>query len=43
MDPALRRRMGEAAHTRVREQFSADDMVDRTLAVYAELAARRSG
>ena len=43
VDPALRRRMGDAAHARVRSAFSADEMVDRTLAVYAELAARRSG
>ena len=43
VDPALRRRMGDAAHARVRSSFSADDMVERTLAVYADLAARRSG
>jgi glycosyltransferase involved in cell wall biosynthesis len=41
-DPALRRRMGEASHARVRSTFRADEMVERTIEVYAALVERRS-
>ena len=37
-DDALRRRMGEAAASRVREHFSAVRMVERTLELYREVA-----
>ena len=36
-DPALRQRLGEAAAKRAHDTFSLQAMVDRTLAVYAEL------
>ena len=36
-DPALRRRMGEAARARVLAEFTADRMADRTLAVYRDV------
>lgn len=39
-DPALRARMGEAGFARARDQFSADLMVDRTLAAYATVEGR---
>jgi glycosyltransferase involved in cell wall biosynthesis len=43
-DAALRRRLGLAGYRRVREYFSADRMVEETLAVYHEaLAARGFG
>jgi glycosyltransferase involved in cell wall biosynthesis len=35
-DPALRRRLGEAALARVRAEFSVARMVDRTIALYEE-------
>jgi glycosyltransferase involved in cell wall biosynthesis len=35
-DPALRRRMGEAGRRRFEERFTADRMVEATLAVYEE-------
>jgi glycosyltransferase involved in cell wall biosynthesis len=41
-DPALRRRMGEASHARVRSTFRADEMVERTLEVYAALVEPRA-
>ena len=39
-DEALRRRMGAAGEARVRDRFSAERMVQETLAVYARVAAR---
>jgi glycosyltransferase involved in cell wall biosynthesis len=42
-DPALRRRMGEAAHARVRSAFRADEMIERTLETYAALVEHRGG
>lgn len=41
-DPALARRLGEAARRRVREKFSADAMVEGTLEVYRSVLERRS-
>lgn len=38
-DPAVRRRMGAVARERAVERFSLDQMVERTLAVYREVAA----
>ncbi len=40
-DPAKRRRLGTAAETRIREEFSDRMMVRRTLEVYARAAQRR--
>ena len=37
-DPARRARLGTAARTRVREQFSAERMIQRTLDAYLRLA-----
>ncbi len=37
-DGELRRRLGRAGRTRVRERFGLDRMVDETLAIYAEIA-----
>jgi len=39
-DGALRERLGEAGHRRIKEEFSADKMVDNTLAVYEELLGK---
>lgn len=36
-DPALARKLSEAARARVREKYSLDSMLDRTLALYEEL------
>ena len=36
-DPGLARRLGEAARARVEREFSADRMVEETLAVYRGL------
>jgi rhamnosyl/mannosyltransferase len=36
-DPALRRRLGEAARERVLAEFTADRMAERTLAVYRDV------
>ncbi len=41
-DAAERRRLGAAGYQRVREHFTADRMVDETIAVYREALAARS-
>jgi len=40
-DAALRERLVAAASLRVREEFGADSLVERTLAIYREVAAER--
>jgi glycosyltransferase involved in cell wall biosynthesis len=42
-DAALRARMGEAGRRRVREEFTADLMAERTLRLYEEVAGRGAG
>ncbi|HEY8520456.1 MAG TPA: glycosyltransferase family 4 protein [Gammaproteobacteria bacterium] len=39
-DPALRRRMGEAARERIRTSFRIEDTIEQTLALYRSLVAR---
>lgn len=39
-DPALRRRFGAAARERIRKDFSIDDTIRKTLAVYRELVPK---
>jgi glycosyltransferase involved in cell wall biosynthesis len=41
-DPALRRRLGEAARERIGTRFRIEDTVRKTLALYAELALPRA-
>jgi glycosyltransferase involved in cell wall biosynthesis len=36
-DPSLRKRVGQAARARIERQFTAERMVDQTLAVYESL------
>lgn len=41
LDPPLRRRLGDAARSRMRQEFSIDAMVDQHLAVYEAILNER--
>ena len=42
-EPGLRRALGRAAHSRFLEVFTADKMVDATVALYEEIITRKNG